>query len=326
MSRQRFIKSEDDIQYVNASLNNTTDKSIVCEYSSSFSSPIVDNAGEYYVSIVRFNIPNTLPIFKFVNKAYNLTFTFNGTDFRSELVMESADKSPVSNFIYTFQQFANIINTSLIDSYNQLKIAFPGSIFFDYPYLVFNQSTNTFSFFIPKNYQANIDIYFNNDLMRFFEKSFHVENYGINLPSQKDYKFIIQDYRNNTFGQYYEFKQQISTLYNWYDLAYLLVTTSSLPITNEIIATKDSEGLSKKQSIITDFIPEQNSDRSNFVYNANPYRLVDMDSNSPLTKLDFRVMYITKNGDIEYLYLPPGYAMSIKFMFIRKDPNQNNYI
>ena len=328
MSRGRFVVDEDNIKYVNASLNNNTEKSIICEYNASFSSEILNNASEYYVSIVRFNIPNTLPIFKFVDRLYNLTMTYNNVNFTSDLIMESVDINPSTNFIYTFQQFINIINNAFTRSYIQIITANPGiaATYINPPYMVYNHSKFTFSLFVPRNYLGTIDIFFNNDLMKFFDKSFHVENYGINQPSQKDFKFIIQDYKNNTVGLFFEFEQQVASLYQWYDLAYLLITTSNLPVQNEIIATRTSDGQLRKQSIITDFIPEQDTNRSNFVYNANPYRLVDMTSNSALTKLDFRVLYVNKNGDTDYLTLPPGYAMSIKFMFIRKDPTQNNYI
>ena len=41
---------------------------------------------------------------------------------------------------------------------------------------------------------------------------------------------------------FYEFQQQITTLYNWYDMQSIVFTTSSIPVRGETLSTRDSAG------------------------------------------------------------------------------------
>ena len=82
-----------------------------------------------------------------------------------------------------------------------------------------------------------------------------------------------------------------------------------------------------EESIVTDFIPELSKDRSNFIYNANPYRLIDLNGHQDIKRFNFKVSYVKKGtGQPVTLPLPPQFSMSVKFGFIRKEYYQNKYI
>lgn len=333
MNRKALIRTQDNYVYINSTIYNDTDQNIVAEYDTTFTSNVVEDSGEFYLTIVRFDIPNTLPIFEFQDDTYYVTMSFGGNDYSVPLLMNNVD-TPASNQIYTFQQFVDSINIGLQTAFDNLKAAFPAAPPTEAPYIVFNHNEDYFSLYAQQLYDPivaggpTIELFFNYNLYSFFYNSFKVENLGVNLANRKDYRFIINNEKNNvtvTPANYYEIRQQITTLYLWYDFQQILFTTSSLPISSEFVATKRSDGKSILQPILTDFIPELNKDRSNFIYNADPYRLVDMNGHSAISKFDYRILYVNKNGDVRPLTLPPKYSISIKFAFIRKEYIQNNF-
>lgn len=312
-----FKAHDEDIAYINAYLYNETDKPIFCEYSTQFTTPVVNNAGDYYMAISRFSIPNTKEIFEFTPNT-SLTLSFGGTDFTTYLVMQSADQNPTTNKIYTYQQFLDMINTAFSTSYQAFITANPGSATTNPPRMVFNPTEDTFSIlFDPEYITEGVQLFFNSNLYAFFYNSYNTRNFGRNRSDQKDIEIILQDQGLSRNGQI-ELHQQIDTLFDWFDFQSILFTNNSLPINQERIASRQSDGRSIDQAIITDFIPELGKDRSNFVYNANPYRLVDMTGQHQIDKLDFRVEYLTKDGTIKPLTLEPGYTMSVKFIFVKK--------
>ena len=333
MSRKRFIVDETEIVYINSSIYNNTPNPIPCEYNTSFSSALLDDAGEYYLTIVRFRVPNTLPIFTFTPDTYYITLTYNNTDYQVALQMYNVDANSTSLSIHTFQQFIDIINTGFTTAFTALKTANGAAPQTEAPFMVYNHELETFSLYVQNSYLSTamntIGIYFNDDLYNFFYNSFKVENLGVNNANKKDYKFIVSNEKNNipvSPANYFELKQQVSTLHQWYDLQSLLFSSSSLPVRPEFITTINSNGNSIYQPIITDFIPTLGRDRSDFIYTADPYRLVDMAGHSSIVKFDFRVLYVNKNGVTGTLMIPPKFSMSVKFAFIRKDKMQNNYI
>ena len=120
---------------------------------------------------------------------------------------------------------------------------------------------------------------------------------------------------------YWELRQQLQTLYNFYDLQSIIFTAPSLPIRSEWLTARGTNGASINQPIVTDFIPQLNNDRSNFTYNANPYRLIDCLGNTEIKRFDFRVCYSNKAGEIKPLMLQPRQGMSVKFAFILRSVN-----
>ena len=75
------MSSQGDHIYINSKLYNSTDKPIVCEYKETFSQSIVPKADDFYLTVVRFEIPNSVPIFEFKDNYYNLTLSYNGSDY-----------------------------------------------------------------------------------------------------------------------------------------------------------------------------------------------------------------------------------------------------
>jgi hypothetical protein len=61
--------------------------------------------------------------------------------------------------------------------------------------------------------------------------------------------------------------------------------------------------------------------KPNIIYNANPYRLISMQSEAPLRQYDISVFYKLHNGILRPFMLAPGSCSSIKLAFIKKSSN-----
>ena len=157
MSRA-FIGTQDNNVFVNSTIYNETDNPINCEYDTTFTSPLLEDSGEFYLTIVRFDIPNTLPIFTFQTNTYYLTLSYNGSDYTVPLIMYNVDiNKPTSLKIYTFQQFVDMINVAFQTAFSNMKAAFPGAPPTEAPYMVFNHDRDfVFSLFVQQSYNPTV--------------------------------------------------------------------------------------------------------------------------------------------------------------------------
>ena len=302
--------------YVNSEIYNDTDKPIPCNYSENFTTPFLDDAGEYRIAIVRFSLPNTNPIFIFQADKYYVTLVHNGQSFQATVQMENVEIVPSQN-IMTFAQFMGMINTALRTVSTNLTTADPAIT--GTPFLTFEPASGLFSIHVPNSYIGTTQIYFNTDLYQFFENSFNVRKLSRHSASRQDVLFNTDYLQDSTQANYKVMRQDVNTTHEWYDYHSIIFTTANLPTREERISTKNSDGRSVEQNIVTDFIPDLNNDRSPFIYNADIYRWVDMRSKGNLKSFGFRVLYIPVNeGSPKVWQIPPGEKMSVKFLFQKK--------
>ena len=328
MLRNRLNQNMKDHIYLNANLHNITNKDIVAEYSVDIQEDYLPRSGDFYLSVIRFDIPNTLPIFDFKDNTYLVTLSYGGNDYSEYVNYVRFDQTTDKQYIQTFQHFLDLVNQALTTAFNNLKAANPAAPQTKEPYITYNSATGLFSLWCERTYATNlansIQIFFNDNLNKFFSPGFTMYKNGVNLPDGKDYRFRITDNDNNQreVGSppvpYFEFVQEIETLYQWYDFTNLVITTSDIPIAKEFKTFLTSGGESIQSPILTDFIPFIGKDQSNFIYNANPYRLIDLDGNLPLKRFSFKIFWADRDGHEHYYMLPPGYSLSIKFGFFRK--------
>ena len=67
--------------------------------------------------------------------------------------------------------------------------------------------------------------------------------------------------------------------------------SSNMALRLEEITTTTSDNRSLSQPILTDFIPILGADRSQLIYNANPFRLINMLGVGELNRIQFQVYY-----------------------------------
>ena len=94
--------------------------------------------------------------------------------------------------------------------------------------------------------------------------------------------------------------------------------SSNLDLRHGEITTTTSDNRFLSQPILTDFITILRADRSQLIYNANPFRLINLLGLGELSRIQFQVYYSDRYGLQHPLTLLPGDSMSCKFQFSKK--------
>src|SRR5215216_1175035 len=294
--------------------------------------PILDRCSDYYCSVVRFNIPmediplmvcpivpNQTAILGAGNEDKDLTPLIIGIEFgsgsaaRFPINLEYFPQNPVYidtlptgfvqnkslqiitpyYFIYSYQQFLNMINDALGVSWNVsgLKAMFPNHL---QPYFVLDSETSLISLIVP-TYFVNItapavvtpSIFMNVALQKYLD-AFNVSLTRYNAPQGNDTYFIFNGsftqtpetfyYPNGitppattanpgppTIPGYYKFTQEYSILEYWSSLHSIIISTNTIPIRNEYIPgvsnqasyiTVNQDGINVSYPILSDFVPQ----------------------------------------------------------------------
>ncbi len=319
--------------YYNIILTNVTGKPILASYNEVRAEGIIDNPSQYYLSVVRATIPtDTMPLFNF-EPIYTVTIVDNvGIPYMVSLAYLDLTPSESTKNIYSIQQFLTMVNTALTQAFNNAVVGGNMGGTTSAPYMVFDPSTQIISMYVQTDYATdNIGVYMNCFLYDLFG-NFEVIQYGYSLANGMDVKFLIQDNRNpNTkaISGFYQLQQEYACTSLFYDARSIEFTTGSIPIRPEYIPGRlnilgsSQVGANNSRLIITDIeFPLGES-----VINVKPYlqytapslyRLIDMNSTSPLRQIDIQVSYVDELGIYTPLTIAPNDSMTIKLVFVRK--------
>lgn len=329
------LEHQDDNIYYNSTIVNNELRDTAAIFHETRQTSLLDDPAQYYLTIARFTLPVTsLPIFNFLDNTYAVTLSFSGSDFMEFVTYTSLTINPFGKqYVFNYQHFIDMINTAFSDAFTALKTAFPGAPPVTAPRMEYNGYTNGVSIEFENAYNPNvasptIEVYVNDFLYRFFP---NIENqfFGYIQPADKNYQILIKDNGNNVSGGITTMSQEYPTFYLWYDFRNILVTSNTLPISSEAIASRDQDGTNRSLSIVTDFIPFQfgigEQTKTPFVYQPQPqYRLIDLYSHQPIRSIDYQVFWEDKFGNINEFLLNPGQEMTMKMLFVKKDI-QNKY-
>lgn len=131
---------------------------------------------------------------------------------------------------------------------------------------------------------------------------------------------------------YYKFPQQYPTLEYWSSLRKIIITSNTIPVKNEYVpATNnlqnainvDQSGVNVSYPILTDFVPNISAaageSRSIAYYvPTSQYRLVDLISTNPLQKIDIRIFWEDRDGNLYPLEISIFQQASLKLGFFKK--------
>ncbi len=271
---------------------------IPAEYNQTESQDVLDNPSDYFLSVIRFQIPgNLIPLYFETGYADgsdpNLTpksviMSIGGVFpiLETNLVYVPHDKTltaptlpiTVNNIQYyalnSYQQIVDEINVALAAAFADLivPVLVPPLAA---PYMEYDSSTGLFSLIADQRYVANdIKIYFNTDLYTLFLPSFETYFFGNDTSNGADYQILVKDNHNNSFSipaptgatgytgtDYFKMTQESKSLNNITDFRTLVLTVNNIPIRYESIP--NSTNISSIQSnflpILTDFIPALNN-------------------------------------------------------------------
>jgi uncharacterized protein YrzB (UPF0473 family) len=337
MTHHTFKHDDIDNVYYDINLFNPyqATQEIDAIYSETRNKAIVTGRGDdYYLTVTKFEIPSTtIPIFYFqlsgvddTEGIYSVTLEYNGTFIQQPLIFVPQGGEPLS--INSYSQFIDIINTALETAFTDLQTAEPGIPVTDPPFLIYDSVTNLISIKVDKDYADpgnETSLFFNWELYSFFQTWEIILNSQGSSPNGTDVQILIKDNNNNTDPSdpaFFLIPQELSSLQLWYDIRKIVITTNSIPIQKEYISSIDENGNQVFLPILTDFTPGLNNiDESltNYIYfPSGPYRLIDINSDQDIRKIDIQVYWEDKYRNLRLLRIPPGQGLSIQLLFLRK--------
>lgn len=191
---------------------------IQAAYDATLNVPLVARASDYYLSIIRFAVPqNTIPITIceiIPNQAnplltpYILGISYQGIDYPANVIFSSQSSSlipPIQNvpneqvitpyyYIYSYTNLLQMFNYALLKAYTDAgltPIPSPPAFFY------LDSGTQLIHLVVPPSF-AGVDnpinsipyIYFNTAMLRFLD-GFPLFNFGTDMPNGKDYKISL---------------------------------------------------------------------------------------------------------------------------------------
>lgn len=201
---------------------------------------------------------------------------------------------------------------------------------------------------------TTIPIIYLNDALLYFLQSFPFFFHGYDQPFGRDYDFALTNttplagipplfppvpsrvFPSNNQGyalfgttptdppSYYLYTQEYSVIQYWSSLRKIIITSTSIPINPEIVPVSNnlSSDISVSFPILTDFIPAiEFAGQSRAIAYYNPtsqYRLIDMTSTAPLSKISLKIYWQDLQGNLYPLRISAGQEASVKLGFFRK--------
>lgn len=195
-------------------------------------------------------------------------------------------------------------------------------------------------------------IYINVSSIKYLD-GFQFGFFGFNQPYGKDYFFVLNNnlsptvpppalsptvdkyYVNPLLLQptppiapvpYWRYSQDFSSLALWSSLRKIIISTNTIPISNEYIPTgnnsNNQSGVAASFPILTDFVPQiESSGQSRSVAYYVPtsqYRLIDMISDMPLQKIDLKLYWEDIDGNLYPILISLYQQANVKLAFLRK--------
>ena len=289
--------------------------------------PILNKPSDYDLSVVRFSIPSqSIPIFLWKENEFQVTISYLNFDFTTTL--QHIPNSPGGSYdyygksIWNYQDFIDSINVGLLASFNDFVAGTPAFALkpTKAPYMIYTAETQLCSLIAEEKYDTTytdpVYIYFNRALVDYFPA---LQNYDTE-DAVKTAWIRVKDNFNNIIVDgginYYEVKEEYTTLFLWNDLQKILLETDSIPVNNELLGSQTN----KQRKVITDFEPlSQINDRSQIQYfPQGPLRFYDLISDYPLTRMNLNIRWESKDGRTFPIYLTEYDNLTVKLYFKKK--------
>lgn len=263
------IKNSPDNIYFNVAMTNSSNQDGIAVYTANKTQPIVQNAEDYYLSIVSFSIPlDALPMLIMpiltTNGNINLTpliigiydpvapFTYwNNLIFQPEIfttppVIQSGTTTQIItpyHYVYNYQTLLNMMNQGLQTAYAAYVTANPLSPL-TLPFFVYDPSTTLISLIADYGWisgPAIPSIIVNRDLSSYIDSMFY-KVYPSTIPNEStEARIQVQDLGSNGYPLnlfpatpgHLKMTMNYSTMFLWASLKKILITTNSIPINFE---------------------------------------------------------------------------------------------
>jgi len=340
---ERPQQSDNSSVYYNLQLENTeytTGIPIIAKFDVNRVDEVLPRAGDYRVTVARFQLPANIPLFIFPAEdryKYFLELTDRTNPDPNNWVsvkdyIKLVDDCTTCFYprgIYGVQNFLKLINDTYLQLYNQMKLINPSYAPKYSPTFSFDAATELFTLWAEESYlikeyqiRAN-DVLFN----QFFPGFYSRAEFGGGASSIDDTAliFVIEDTFTNRSVRFedtpnplvfYKSVTEFSCLPLWNQLEKILLETDSLPVYAEIVGTQQD----KTKAVLLDFEPPNDvANRQFYSYTPSIYSWIDLKGNEPLTRVDLKIFIEYKGGYKFPLYLLVDELASIKLLFTQKN-------
>jgi hypothetical protein len=307
------------------------------------SDPILDRPNDYQLSVVRFKIPSSIPLFIFDTRNLDETvfqiqmaYTFDDGE---ELTTIYENKTiefqnfNESNYPYTYginyiQHFLTIVNEAISILGDELRdeietegIPVPS---FNVPIFKYDSDSDLIVLQLDKDFH-------NNKLQLRMSKPLHstfFQTIPVRINDVIDIRFrrIIQllpvlfipssiDDNIQTGESFISITSEfpIGALFN--QIKEIIFESDTIPVGAEYIQSSNNQ----QRRIVSDFTPEQDiGSRQYYTYSPPIYRFYDLLATDPMYNMDIQIFISYTTGEVFPLYLQPGEVATIKFMFKKK--------
>ena len=249
-------------------------------------------------------------------------------------------------FCFTYTRAIQLINNALLNAWQIAKVA-DTNVGNYAPYFFYDVNTQKISLVTEYAYSqpGGPEVRANRYA---FEKFFIGFNVSLDSQTNAEYSFKIENNQgtnyyypagftvpapttptvpptalvNPTPSHFLIQSQNWRSLSTWASLIDIVFLTGTIPITYEYTQSAGSQGDAQFTPILTDFEPYLNDagdGRSVFSYfPQGPYRLINLNSNTPLKRFDFQIYWKDKLGRLFPLTIPEDQVANVKFLFIKK--------
>jgi len=290
------------------------------KYSENRVEPILENPSNYHLAVVRFNLPaQLLPIFVWPgDDKYYIKMTFGSTDVIKYLkfISNTTGNDFYGNTIWDYQEMIDIVNKTLSDAYNELKSLEPSMTPTEPPFITYDSVSKLLIWNIEKLYANTTKVYFSNVLFIRYFNSFQVYH-----PDPKiEYQMLCKDNGNNSKTinnkDYFSTYQEYVTINLWGSIKSILFETNTIPTSLEFLSGQNNI----TRQVLTDFLPtEEINNRSHIQYfPQGSLRFYDLNSNSPLRRIDLSLLWEDREGNVYPIYLQDNEKFTMKILFRKK--------
>jgi hypothetical protein len=253
--------------------------------------------------------------------------------------------------VYSYQSFVDSTNLAFKQALTDLAAAVSPVVLpvSNSPYITFDRAVARFALIGEAAYDpivtaptGTVQVWMNNLLYNYFDG---IDAYASNVPTLdpngKDINIIITNEGNNIeivtppnnvvypniSYTGYIMEQDVPSLNSWSEFKTLVVTSATIPVSQEYIPSSGGDGDNIQRRIISDFVlaeqGNQNLRSTDALYLPSAeYRRLDLIGTIPLRTLDFQFWYQGEDLTLYPLYLPRDSVLTGKLLFEKKNRKQ----
>ncbi len=287
---------------------------------------------------------------------YSGNIVWTPEDYTVMPVFQTSPKALIPSpylYMFSYETFIDMINGALAAAYVIFRAAEPAApqaIVNVAPFYYFNSATQLISLVAHNSWATTLAQHFPdppgvaricmNYELNLYLDAFHtmqVRPGALPLVQANNINVIIEDTHWNGFPvntypavpTYLSVTQSYNNITYWNSLRRIVITTNTIPIVQESVPVGDrNTGAAATLPIISDFIPQLTTggdSRTIAYYTPSAhYRLADMMQDQPLQKIDLKLFWSDKDGNLYPIYISQFQQANVKLGFFKKTLYKND--